>query len=694
MSDIKPQEEPVNDPCMYESGADIIILGNSLCRVVWRYCGGLWNAAYDCRTVDGWQTLARDPEGAACGIVVRDGSDVHASPHSRPEVIYRSDRRIEIMWRFKAGAWDVACRQTIEEGDRHILEEVVFTAREASQVRYQRAWQAEAPEDDFYEWVVNTLTHNGWRSGAASFLILTHQGEGGWRPSGGGGGFVRSTTGFERNKEGFHTPGPGAVYTVFHRAPHQVEQEGWIDTADIKVYRLQHYLILYPDNLFCRDAIDYVRKLQPLEALPPRWSWKAFIDKQVEGVRQAPGLWEDHGDWGHTELGWYMGASPDAFIQKERQALDWGGNFDLWQAMAFHEIGRRFGDAWASERAGKIFNGIKQEMWQIDDPGTPCDGAFWMFRPRTRAAYEARKTQHFGGVGSIEKSADLWICDSGKIGYWLAEMSVQLDDDLFLEKSEGAAAFLMGLQRADGSLRAGRIHVSGKPVYASNLACNACALMIWARLYEITGRELYRDAAIRCADYTMAKWLNGRVWKMYGGEWDVRGNISSSSAAYATWGFAVLFRATGYEPALDAVRWSADWHMAMQSLTDTGIRHYMPKARWKGRKFRSTGGFAQGVMNEGYGQLLWNRPEEPYAQYLAWKVTGDPLYLESAKAYLVWQTYMQHDCPDDYRFHGGGSEGYEWSKDTLNGFGTVYFGETVGCNITLFALMDEGSLTW
>ena len=55
---------------------------------------------------------------------------------------------------------------------------------------------------------------------------------------------------------------------------------------------------------------------------------------------------------------------------------------------------------------------------------------------------------------------------------------------------------------------------------------------------------------------------------------------------------------------------------------------------------------------------------------------------------------MQHDCPDDYRFHGGGSEGYEWSKDTLNGFGTVYFGETVGCNITLFALMDEGSLTW
>ena len=214
--------------------------------------------------------------------------------------------------------------------------------------------------------------------------------------------------------------------------------------------------------------------------------------------------------------------------------------------------------------------------------------------------------------------------------------------------------------------------------------------MLWSRLYEITQDERYRAAAISCADYTMRHWLNGKQWKMYGGEWDAPGNISSSSAAYATWGFAILYRATNYPPALDAVRWSANWHMLLQSRLDTHIGFYQQKAYWRGRDARSTGGFTQGVMDEGYGQLLWNRPEECYAQYLAWTVTKDKAYLDSAIAYLVWQTYMQHNCPYDYRFHGGASEGFEWQWDNMNGHGTVYIGETIGCNLTLFALMDEG----
>ena len=188
----------------------------------------------------------------------------------------------------------------------------------------------------------------------------------------------------------------------------------------------------------------------------------------------------------------------------------------------------------------------------------------------------------------------------------------------------------------------------------------------------------------------MHHWLNGRQWKMYGGEWDAPGNISSSSAAYATWGFAILYRATNYAPAPDAVRWSANWHMMLQSRLDTHIGFYQQKAYWRGRDARSTGGFTQGVMDEGYGQLLWNRPEECYAQYLAWTVTKDKAYLDSAIAYLAWQTYMQHNCPYDYRFHGGASEGFEWQWDNMNGHGTVYIGETIGCNLTLLALMDDG----
>ncbi|MDA2931219.1 hypothetical protein MYX84_14955, partial [Acidobacteria bacterium AH-259-O06] len=142
----------------------------------------------------------------------------------------------------------------------------------------------------------------------------------------------------------------------------------------------------------------------------------------------------------------------------------------------------------------------------------------------------------------------------------------------------------------------------------------------------------------------------------------------------------------------DAVRRSADYILVQQALFDTHIGFYMKKAYWRGRDARTAGGITQGMVPMGYGQLLWNRPEAPYGQYLAWKVTGDKVYLDSAKAYLVWQTYMQHNCPYDTRFHGGASEGLEWSIDTLNGYGTVFHGETIGCDITLFAMLDDGHL--
>ena len=706
------------DQCTLEQQQDRIVLGNGLCQIVWNKTDKGWSGIYQAKVKDRWQTVAWDDidTDAAYGIVFQGpctkshrfrvfGTVKSTLPPatSRPEVLTNSDDTIKIRWLFnldddQGNHWPIESTYVIGTGDYHIKEETHFHAPVYTKVRFERGWQARNIKNNFYENVVNTVTHSGWTLNNASFLAVANQGPDGWNATTGGGGFVRFVDGFKIGPGGLQIPvNKNSYYNIFHRAPHVLQKKCWIDTRYFEDYTLRHYLIFYPGKLYERQAIDYLRDLQPLEELPLRYSWKTFMDKQVESLKNAPPeLFEDHGDWGHNELGWFNGFNDPlctpktTFLQTNRQALDWGGNWDLWQAIALREYGLRYKDKWALERARKLFNGIKREMWQIDDAGTVCDGAFWMFRPRTQAEYEERKATKPTGEqgGHIRKSADLWVCDSGKIGYWLAEMSQQLDDNEFLEKAKRAATFLLNLQQEDGNLRAGRIHISGTAAYPANLASNSCAIMLWSRLYEITKDEKYKKAAIRCADYTMKNWLNGKEWKMYGGEWDSPGNIASSSANYATWGFAILYRATQYEPALTAVRLSADWQITLQALFDTHFGFYAPKAYWRGRDARTTGGVTQCV-NEGYGYLLWNRPEMPYAQYLAWKATGDDIYLNSAKAYLVWQMYMQHNCPYDYRFHGGASEGLQWTEDHMNGFGTVYIGETIGCDITLFGIMDE-----
>ena len=706
--------------CSFEQQDDTLILSNDLCRIVWNKTSLGWSGQYQTNVNNNWLTLAQDDAKthAAYGIVFQgpsnrshrafqaSGAVISGLPpaNSIPKVLINSPDEIKIQWSFdiddkQENKWSIQSTYTIKKDDYHIGEEVSFHAPIYTKVRYERGWQTRNIKDDFYEGVVHCITHSGWIIESGSFIALATQKPNGWDATTGGGGFVRYDEGFKREQDGYFKPdGENVYYNIFHRVPPTIEKNSWVDTRYFDTYTLKHTLIMYPGSFFDREAIDYLYKLQPLEKLPLRYTWKTFMDKQVEGLKNTPERFEDHGDWGHNELGWFNGFNDPlctpktTFMQMERQALDWGGNWDLWQAIALREYSERYGDKWAMTRADKIINGVKKELWQIDDSTTPCDGAFWMFRPRTIQEYQERRaTKPIGEKGgSIHKGTDLWICDSGKISYLLCDLYEQTGDEELLKKAIRAADFLLRLQNNDGNLRAGRIHVSGATAYPANLASNSCAIMLWSRLYEITHDEKLKRAAIKCADYTIKNWLNGKVWKMYGGEWDVPGNASSSSANYATWGFAALYRATKYKPALEAVKRSADWQLTLQALFDTHHGFYAPKMYWRGRDARTTGGFTQGTQNEGYGYLLWSRPEAPYAQYLAWKVTGDKAYLGSSIAYLKWMMHMQHNCTYDWRFHGGSSEGIQWATDNLNGFGTVYIGEAIGCDLTIFALMEDG----
>ena len=703
--------------CIVQQSDDVIVLGNQKCRVVWQRLEDGWSASFQCQQ-DGWKTVAEDrrEKFAGYGILVKGtgviqdyrygrgpGGQLTGLPKQPPKILQNSPERAQLEWTIETpvndSVWSIKSVYTVDAGDHYLTEEVSFHAASSALVRYERGWCAPSVDNDFFETVLNCVTHNGWTIDNASFLAIADQGPNGWDGTRGGGGFVRIADGLEWTSDGSFMPSSsGTNYTTLHRVPHFVEEIGWVDTGQFPVYTLRHKIMLWPGSLFDRDTVDYLHQIQPPQKLSPRYGWERYVELQVEGLQNAPApLWDDHGDWGHHRLGWFNGSNdpkctpPETFFQFGRQALDWGGNWDMWIAVAFDEYATRTGNAWARERTEKILRGVKTQLWQIDDPDNElCDGAIWMFRPMSSEEYQERLATKPSGEkgGTIHKGADLWICDAGKTGYWLCELYERRQDQDLLRMAKRAADFLFRQQQPDGNLRAGRLHVTGTVAYPANLATNSCAIMLWSRLYEITQEQRYRDAAIRCADYSIQAWLDGKHWKMYGGEWDVPGNNSTSTSAYATWGFATLYRATGYAPALAAVRRSADYFLAQQALSDTHFGFYMPKAYWRGRDARTTGGIAQGMHPEGYGQLLWVRPELPYAQYLAYTVTQDQAYLDSAWAYLTWMTYMQHNCPSDNRFHGGGSEGLEWSKDNLNGFGTVYIGETIGTDIALFKMLD------
>lgn len=93
---------------------------------------------------------------------------------------------------------------------------------------------------------------------------------------------------------------------LFHQAPPCLEMEGWLDLRKGESYTLEHYIIvLHPAYTFNRALTDYVRRLQPLEHLPPRYPWRYFLDKCLWTLRYTSEVYDDHGEWGIYWKMWY-----------------------------------------------------------------------------------------------------------------------------------------------------------------------------------------------------------------------------------------------------------------------------------------------------------------------------------------------------------------------------------------------------
>ena len=484
---------------------------------------------------------------------------------------------------------------------------------------------------------------------------------------------------------GDHTPDPqqyiDGKYQIspqqglLHQAPPCMDSQGWLELRPGDSYELAHYVIMHPEYPFTRAFIDYLHRLQPQEYLPPRYPWSHFIAKCSWTLRHTPEGYEDGGEWGLYWKNWYnLTEDPrcaKSGIEKVH-SLDWGASWDIWTAYFLLLYAERYDDDWSRARYARLRHAIVHLPWQIDDPASPVDGAYWMER-------DEHGDFHISNwMADRYSPRTLWVCDAGKVGYFLCLLYEKTGDAVLLQRARKAAAFLLRRQQADGDLDCSVMLQEGAAIWPSNLGGVTSAVLLWAELYAVTGEQRYLEAARRAAAFSHREWLTNDRWQMHGGEIDSFGLPDSTTAMYAAMGYAALALASGEEAHQAMTRDAANYLVAQQWLFDINYGYYRKEARWNGMDCKTVGAL-QG----------WIRPECTMCLYLAFKATGDPLYRYSMEQHAAWMTYMQYDNPDSPRTFGGGHEVFEVPADQINGFGSNFWPETVGQAVAMLLLMAD-----
>ena len=120
----------------------------------------------------------------------------------------------------------------------------------------------------------------------------------------------------------------------------------------------------------------------------------------------------------------------------------------------------------------------------------------------------------------------IWVCDSGKSGYFMVQLYKLSGIEALLTKAKGGAEFLLRIQQADGDLSASvfsfdAAKAKAEPVRAANYAGLVCAILLWAALAEVDKDPKWLAAAEKAAEACAQKYMRPGALDFNGGELDV-----------------------------------------------------------------------------------------------------------------------------------------------------------------------------
>ena len=396
----------------------------------------------------------------------------------------------------------------------------------------------------------------------------------------------------------------------------------------------------------------------------------------------------------------YLGQLPDPndpatnnFTLLIQHSPDWGAGMDAWSCVFMLLYKQLYGDTpdrFIDRTTTKMINGFVHLKWNLEDKSSPLNGAIWQ-------AWDAQRGMHpadFLGANRI-----FWLCDSGKSGFMflrLYELTGSTNTGL-LARAEAAACFLLRIQLPSGDF-AGSVYSSANqsaPVRPPNYAATTSAILLWAKLHDITGNATWLAAAQSAAKAVAVNYLQPGAIKINGGELDdVMVNDGSrpgglnvhgvSGGMYGVMGLSQLALVTNKTEHVALVRQSMDYMLAWQWTRDINFGYYNSKTRFQGADMKTVGASVNGMV----------RSEVTLYSWMAYQATGDRRYLASFEKNHHWLTYQQYDNFYDTHFFGGGDEGLSPYFQYVNGVGCNFFGETTGQGVGLMEyLIAKRSLT-
>ncbi len=155
------------------------------------------------------------------------------------------------------------------------------------------------------------------------------------------------------------------------------------------------------------------------------------------------------------------------------------------------------------------------------------------------------------------------------------------------------------------------------------------AIRYLAKMYELTGKEKYKDAALAAADYSY-KTLYIQHEKYVGGTPDNANTVDKEAAIYALYGFNAAYGLSGDEKylraaehaAASAMSWVYAYDFACPGSADTKkINPFADGGRTSGFSIIATGHSAA----DNYSASMY------YEMFKLYVFTGDSFYLEAAK---------------------------------------------------------------
>ena len=307
-----------------------------------------------------------------------------------------------------------------------------------------------------------------------------------------------------------------------------------------------HYAFLVGGGTYY-DTIEQVLKVQPLEALGPRYSYRKHVDMVITALRDSR-KWHAEGE-GIINYGVVRGDPWKKYfvIDQDREGPGWSGCWDLEMIYTLSQYRKLYADErtkrFIDEHSKKMLKGwIRNPRFRIAE-----DISWRQPRDMKDSCIAAVRIQ--GPVRQEEEQDIIWTCHNAYMIYYLSKISTLTGDMEYRSHALPVAEWFFRMQSDDGSVPSLWIFENGKARVAREFQPASCLYMVSAliELYGMVGDERYRLSALELADYacpfleeTVPHWGQGELDFLY---FDAHA-IDPTGVAYIIWAYADAFELT------------------------------------------------------------------------------------------------------------------------------------------------------